>query len=444
MAAANGPGQPAKAIEHSWATVEELCDRYLGARPAEQTLQILKTVEMQRPEVRDFTERGFRLMAISKFDARDISPVVAQFFAVLAPAILPGAWGGIVPPVTVAGRHRRIDAYLKKCPWAKFAPESVLLDVGCGFPPQTAIDAAESFPDWNIVGVDPAFEDFLVYDENGNYASVDRGGRVRYFQTVRAEDFFKLYADRNATVQRFAQVFAKLLPRLPRDDGSISTVQEDGMKLVRHPLRQYERANLKFVQGGFGSRDVPQADVVRAFNVLLYYGADFRRAAEEWTTTVLRTGGIFICGRDDAATLNAHYSVYRKEGGRLVEKEFAFGVELVRQPAWYALHDGDRETWRLAELIGVLRADREFLHDYDARLDALLGEHKISIRDANGCLINHPEMAEPAKRLPSYLAINDAIQAEFTDRAVVALTRAGVNAWRNVVGHVAVSPRCSL
>jgi SAM-dependent methyltransferase len=423
----------------AWSTVEELCDRYLGGRPSEQTLQVLKAVEKQRLEVREFVERGFRLMALSKFDARDISPPVAQFFTVLAPAVLPGAWGGMVPPITVQGRHRKIDAYLRSGPWGKFESGTVLLDVGCGFPPQTSIDAADSFPDWQIVGADPAFEGYLIYDENENYALLDGTGRVRYFQAVRAEDFFKLYADRNATVQRFSDAFTALLPSLPPDDGTLASAQQNGMRLVRHPLKQYERQNLKFIQGGFGSADMPQADVVRAFNILLYYDAEFRRKAEEWAAKILRPGGIFICGRDDAASINAHYTVFRNEEGRLVEKEFAFGVELVRQPGWYALHDGERETWRLAELIGALRSDKEFLRGYDERLDALLAENKISVRDANGRLINHPEESDMAKRLPAYLAITETMEAEFTEKAVSALQRTGLNAWRNSVGHVAVS-----
>jgi SAM-dependent methyltransferase len=437
-------GVAAKAGE-PWTTVEELCDRYLaGGRPSEQALKVLKTVEQQRPEVREFTERGFRLMSISKFDARDISPVVARFFAVLAPAILPGAWGGMVPPITIPGRHKKIDEYLRKTAWAKLEAGTVLLDVGCGFPPQTAMDAAEAFPDWQVVGVDPAFEDYLVYDGNGNYASIsrtdERSGRVRYFQPA-PQNFLALFADRNATIRKFEETFARLLSELPEDDGALATVERDGMRLVRHPMKQYERPNLKFVQAGFGSEDVPRADVARAFNVLLYYDADFRRMAEEWAAKIVRPGGLFICGRDDAASLNAHYTVYRNENGRMVEKEFAFAVDLVRQPAWYAVQEGDRETWRLAELIGVLRSDREFLRDYDARLDALLAEHKFSLRDENGCLVDHPDAGDPAQRFPSYLAITDAMQKEFTDRAVVVLTQAGVNAWQNPVGHVAVTPK---
>jgi hypothetical protein len=431
-------GGTGTAERERWNSVEELCDRYLGGRPSEAVLQVLKNAEQQRPEVRDFVERAFRLMALSKFDPRDLAPAVARFFVVLAPSILPGAWGGRVPPITLPGRHKKIDAYLRSNQWMKFEPGTVLLDVGCGFPPQTSIDAAEAFPEWRIVGVDPAFERYLLHDERGNYAILDPNGAVQYFQATRPEEFLRLYSDRNATIQRFSEAFGQLLPILPADNGTLSTAEHGGMGLIRHPLSAYERPNLKFVQGGFGSSDLPQAEVVRSFNVLIYYDADFRRKAEEWVAQVLRPGGLFVCGRDDGASLNAHYSVYRSEGGRLVEKEFAFGVEMVRHSAWFALHDGERETWRLAELLGILRSDRAFLHDHDARLDALLAENGIAVRDGNGYLAEPPAPIDPTRAFPAYEAIARAIEAEFADRAVSVLQRAGLNAWRNPVGHIAV------
>ncbi len=48
-------------------------------------------------------------------------------------------------------------------------------------------------------------------------------------------------------------------------------------------------------------------------------------------------------------------------------------------------------------------------------VDPLLAESKISARDGNGCLINHPEASDPAKRLPEYIAISEAMRAEFTE-----------------------------
>jgi hypothetical protein len=421
-----------------WSKVEELCDRYLGGRPPEVTLQVLRNVEQQRPEVRDFVERAFRLMALSKFHARDFSPFVARFFAVIAPGILPGAWGGIVPPFTLPGRHKKIDAYLRSNEWTACEPGTVLLDVGCGFPPQTSIEVAEAFPEWRVIGLDPTFEEYLLHDERENYACLDRNGTVRYFQATRPDEFLRLYSDRDGTIRHFSQAFEQLLPDLPPDQGTACTAEQGGRRLVRHPLSGYERSNLKFVQGGFGSSGLPEAGVVRSFNVLLYYDAVFRRKAEEWAAEVLKPGGLFVCGRDDAASLNAHYSVYRKEDGRLVQKEFAFGLDTVRYSGWFALHDDERETWRLAELLGILRSDQRFLGDYDDRLDALLAENRLAVRDKSGFLVEPPDPIEAARAFPVYCEILREIEAEFADRAVSVLRRAGLAAWRNPVGHIAV------
>jgi len=105
---------------------------------------------------------------------------------------------------------------------------------------------------------------------------------------------------------------------------------------------------------------------------------------------------------------------------------------------WFALHDGERETWRLAELLGTLRSDREFLRDYDARLDTRLTENRMAVRDENGCLVEPPDPIEAARALPVYHEIVREIEAEFADRAVSVLQRAGLHAWRNPVGHIAV------
>jgi SAM-dependent methyltransferase len=344
----------------------------------------------------------------------------------------------MVPPFTLPGRHRKIDEYLRSNQWASFEPGTVMLDMGCGFPPQTSIDASEAFPQWRIVGVDPTFEEYLLYDERENYACLDRTGNVRYFQATRPDEFLRLYSDRTATIQSFSQAFAQLVRTLPSDDGTLSTAEQSGRRLVRHPMSTYERPNLKFVQGGFGSSGLPEAGIVRSFNVLMYYDADFRREAEEWVARALQPGGLFVCGRDDSDSLNAHYSVYRKEGDRLVEKEFAFGVEMVRHCVWFTLHDGERETWRLAHLLGILRSDREFLRDYDGRLDALLAENRLAIRDEHGHLVEPPNPIEPARAMPLYHQIVRDIEAEFGDRAVAVLQRAGLHAWRNPVGHIAV------
>ncbi len=188
--------------QRQWNTVEELCDRHLGARPSETTAAQGRSAATPRSP--RFPGARVPPHGHLKFDAHDFTPFMARFFTVVAPGILPGAWGGMVPPFTLPGRHKEIDAYLRANPWAKFEPGTVMLDIGCGFPPQTSIEAAEAFPDSQIVAVDPTFEQYLLYDERQNYACLDRNGGLRYFQASRPEEFMRLYADRNATIQNFA------------------------------------------------------------------------------------------------------------------------------------------------------------------------------------------------------------------------------------------------
>ena len=425
-----------------WTTIEELCDRHLGSRPSPAVLPILKSLEHERQEVRDFIARTFQLMELSRFNVKDLSPMMAGGMTVL-PSILPGQWGGMAPPVTQANRHARIDRYLRSNPWTSFGEGTILLDVGCGFPPHTSIDASKSFPDWQIIGADPAFDEYVLYDEDGHYACLNARGQVRYFQPGRGNpaSWMALFRNPEATRRRFSEVFAELAQRLPPDDGHSSIVEHDGKRLMRHPLRSYETSNLKFLQAGIGS-PTPQADIVRSFNVLMYFDGDFRRSADQWVATVLRPGGLFVCGTGGPS--EARYAVYRKEDDCLVEKEFAFGVENVRPFAWVpwmCLHDRERETWRLAEMVAILRSDPQFLRDYNARLDTLLQEHRLLVREGSGFLAIPKDGLDPSQYFAAYGAIVHQMQEQFTDRAVALLGRAGFHAWRNSADHVAVGPR---
>jgi len=163
MQASAGAGRPER---EPWNTVEELCDRHLGGRPSEAVLQLLKKAEPQRPEVRDFLERAFRLMAITKFDPRDLSPAGGTLFCgVWRRGFCPGLGEASCRPSPCRGGTRKSMRICGRIRGRNSSPGTVLLDLGCGFPPQTSVDAADSFPDWQIVGADPAFEPYLLYDE---------------------------------------------------------------------------------------------------------------------------------------------------------------------------------------------------------------------------------------------------------------------------------------
>jgi hypothetical protein len=138
------------AQDTAWTSIEDLCDRTLGSRPSALHVAVQKKAENERPEVKEFLERAFRLMAISNVAPAHMTPSLAWILGVMIPRLLPGAWGNVVPPFTLEDRHKLINAYLEANPWGKFPEGTVLLEMGCGFPPQTALDAARDFPHWHL------------------------------------------------------------------------------------------------------------------------------------------------------------------------------------------------------------------------------------------------------------------------------------------------------
>jgi SAM-dependent methyltransferase len=445
--AAGADGMANSAADHAWTSIEDLFDRTLGSRPSAHNLAIIKKAENERPEVKEFIHRALRLMAIANMPPTNMTPSLAWILGVMIPGLLPGAWGNVVPPFTILDRHKQINAYLAANPWGPFPKDTVLLEMGCGFPPQTAIDAARDFPHWQVIGADLQFDPYVLYDADGNYACMDSEGGVRYFHPNSANpaNFFSLYGDTTATFQRFRAIFTALREKLPTShDGQCVTIEHGGARLMHHPIRTYERPNLTLMQAGLGE-ETPTADIIRVFNVLFYFDAAFRSRAEVWALRTLRPGGLFLCGADGNQTLEARYSVYRKEHGNLVPKEFAFSLDNLRPSAvipWFCLHDDEKETFVLARLLGVLRADQAFCGAYDSRMDELLAESRMLVRQQDGFLAAHPDQLPVSEWQPVYLAMQNKLQQEgFPNLAVSVLKHAGYNAWINPVGHIAVDPR---
>jgi hypothetical protein len=425
-----------------WTSIEQLCDHYLGGRPAPAILQILKPLAEERGEVRDFVRRVVRLMGASQVGARNFSPLAA-FGLTMAKGFLPGAWGGKIPPIPAPGRHKILDDYISANPWRRFERGTVMIDLGCGFPPTTAVETAQRFPDWQIIGADPCFDPYLLYDRDQSYACIDDSGHIRYFQLQPGANV-KTMEDFLRRRERAPELFAQLLPKLPPDNGEMCSAEADGSRLIRWPLKQWESANLKMIQGGIGSDALPTADLLRCFNVLLYYDTKFHREFQNWANSQLREGGLVLVGANSPNTTETYYSVYRKENGSLIEKELAFSVDIVRPLGlmpWFTLHEDNATALRSARLIRRVRSDAEFCAAYDDRLDQLLNQSGLLTRDANGCL------ASPAEPMPfdkmSQIMVTLAGQMDregFTLRAAEALGRQGIRAWRNEVGHVAVDP----
>ncbi len=425
-----------------WTSIEQLCDHYLGGRPAATVLQALKPLAQERSEVRDFTRRVVRLMGIAQVGPRNFSPMAA-FGISMAKEFLPGAWGGKIPPITAPDRHKAIDGYISSNRWRTFGPGTVMIELGCGFPPTTAVDASKRFPDWQIIGADPFFDPYLLYDRDQSYTCFDENGQVRYFQ-LQPTATIKTMVDYQNLRARAPDLFAQLLPKLPPDNGEMCTAEADGAQLIRWPLRQWESGNLKLVQAGIGSPSLPEADLIRCFNVLMYYGTGVLREFETCAASQLHEGGLAIAGANSPNGSEVYYGVYRKEAGQLVEKELAFSVDIIRPLGlmpWFALHDDCGTNLRLAQVVRRIRSDSEFCTAFDNAMDQFLMESGLLIRDAEGCLIS-PPVPLPFDKMSQIMATTgDQLDREgFTMRAAETLGRQGVRAWRNEVGYLAIDP----
>jgi SAM-dependent methyltransferase len=422
--------------------------RYFDGRLSPTVLDLLRGLDTADASAQSFADRAFRLMRAARIDATDVSLLTAWQLGVIVPHVLPSAWGGIIPPITTTGRHKLIDEYILSNPWHRPSGRGVLLDLGCGFPPLTTVDSARRLTGWDVIGADPAFGHYIVYDEVGDYACFSDTTSPRYYQASATDParWNKLHADPAATRARFTALLADLLPLLPNDDPNIAQVAElNGTRVVRHPLRQFEGDNLRFIHGGIGSVGVDGgADVIRCMNVLLYFDRAFRARALDWATTVLKPGGLFICGVNWARSTSSRYSVYQKVGDGLTRREFAFSIDCVRpidMLSWYTLHPDEAEALLLADAIRTLRGDDAFRLRYDTRLDQILAATELCPRGDDGYLGAPGLGLTPAQREERFESIGPMLSAEhIATAAVEALERAGRKAWINCVGHIASQP----
>jgi len=420
---------------------------FFELRLSAEVLDLLKDLPNQNTEVHAFVERMFRFMKQAKFPAEDFSVLLGWAVGFLPSRILPSAWGGLIPPITIEGRHQKIDEYLSINPWRPLGPGSTLLDLGCGFPPRTSVDTSERHPEWRVIGADPSFGRYLLYDEQGNYACFREDQTIRYFQPsgMDLSLWDELFRDPEATMARFGALLKRLLDLHPDGNSDQLRVIEEGpVKLIEHPLKSYERPNLSFIEGGIGKVDVRDLDAVRCFNVLMYFDSTYRKNALQWIGEILKPGGLFICGLNWFKSTNTRYSVYRKESDRLAPREFAFSVENIRSlqiVSWFTMHDDDYETCKLAEVLSVIRSDSGFVRDFDKNMDQLQAENGICPRKEDGYLGGVVEGLTPAELEQSIAIIGVQLDARgFSERAAETLKQAGYNAWRNCVGHIAIAP----
>lgn len=420
-------------------SVPEIVDRwnaaYFDRQLSPAVLTELRGLIGASADAQALADRAFRLMRAARFGPADFSALTAWMLGFSVPRTVPSAWSGMVPPVTMTGRHRKIDEYVAQNPWHQPSGEGVFVDLGCGFPPFTTIDTAQRLSDWRVIGVDPTFGRYLVYDAEGAYASFDSNHQLLYYQAGNYDP------DQATTRARFHSLLDRLLPQL---DGRSEVADEHG-RLLLDPVRRYENDNLSLVAEGIGKYTLDGgADVIRCMNVFMYFDHPFRLNAVEWAASVLRPGGLFICGSNWTDSASSRYTVYRKEGDRLVAREFATSIENVRPielAPWYALHDDNLDNLANAHTVGTIRADPQFRQRFDDRLDALLAKLGVCARDADGYLGGAPQdMPASELSLCSSVLASQLDDEGFVDDAVDVLRQAGRDAWRNHVGHVAMRP----
>ena len=415
---------------------DRLNAEHFDGRLSAPALTALRALEGQPEQVRQFADRACRFMRRARVRTEDFTDVLGWILGTLVPRLLPGAWGGIIPPISASDRHVLINEYLHANSWRPASPGTRALDVGCGFPPVTSVEFAERFPDWAITAADPAIPAAIVYDERGDYASFDAHGNPSYFQAgvFDVGRWDGLLSDPEATRTRFIELREALAARPD---------SRPGARLVADPMAAYRRPNLSFLSGGLDGARGRTFDVIRCFNVLIYYDRAYRERFVETAGSLLGPGGILVCGANWVRTSEAKYGVYRLEDGRMVQKEFAFGVDNIRPLGiipWYVLHEDEPDTNRLVEILGVLRADEAFRAAFDAAYDAALMTRGLYSRTADGYLTFTGLAVPPGDLERLVVEMHDQLVNEgWADRAVRVLRDNGFVAWRNCVGHIAVA-----
>lgn len=426
--------------------MERINKEYFDGALSSAVMDHMEAINEERPEVQSWIERMARQMKAQRFDGKDLNEVLAWVLGGLLAKILPGAWGGRVPPITLEGRHATIDDYLEKNPWRALVSGDRFLDLGCGFPPMTTLDSAKRFPDVQLTGADPSFGRYLVKDPNGDYACFGPDAELIYFQcgSNEGERWNALFLDPEATRDRFRSLLLEVRDRLPGDESTFGSAETQGFEVIENPVLEFASSNLRFEQRGVGSDGLGKYEMARCFNVLCYFDRDFRHHTLEWLGGVLEEGGLFVTGMNWSRSRNARYATYRAEDGILIPKEFAFSVENIRPVeivTWFALHDDDFETATLAELIGTIRADDGFRGDFDARMDDVLASTGYTARLDKGYLGGADEGVDTASFDTISETVGEALEADgYAQRAADVLTTAGYEAWVNCVGHIAVNP----
>ena len=418
--------------------VQDLNRRRFGGRLGAATIERLEALP-DRADARAFLQRAARLMQRAGMPAEDFSAFQAEMFASIAAHLLPGCWGGRVPPITLAGRHARIDQFVRRL----HGETGRLLDIACGFPPLTTIDSNSALRLWDVVGVDRSLPEYFVRDRHGNYCVYDQRGEALYFQPLlpTTESWEALLGDAESSARRFESLLAELMRRRGNGADAPLNVEHDGTTLSVRPVHDYESPNLRFIRSDLESLVTEPADVVRCFNMLMYFDEQFRQRAMNRFADLLRDGGHLVCGTDWAWTTEARYSTYVKRDGAMAPLEFAFSLDNLTPigvATWYTLHADEREANTLAGLCATLRADLDFRSRFAGVNDRLRAKHGLCPRQPDGYFSASLPMENSAAIWIIAGDYSFELGEALADEASRVLARAGHDARVNEIGHVAV------
>lgn len=425
------------------ASFNDLVEQFLGQSLPPPMAEAITLAELPA-DAQALIRRMLAFMKRARFPVTDFNIFLIQMLATMVPGVLPCSWGGRIPPLTVPGRHRKLDVYITAREWPPTRMPPVFVDLGCGFPPVTTVDTARTFPDWKVFGVDRFFAEYVVYDNEGHYACFDTEGRYQYFQPLMTPGGMTLYTDPAATRAHFETLFEELFPRLPGSGNDArETVTRNGHRLVRHQIREFETDNLAFVEADIEKLKLPPAQVIRCMNVLVYFRPPVREKMRRRIGALLGEGGLLIAGTSGFG-IDARYTVYQKEGNAIVPCEFAFGLENLRSwgiMPYFTIRDGDREATLLAKLMGTIRADPSYWPALSNRVDTLLDQKGISRRGPNGFLQPPPEEIPRTEIRDRMAALwRQIVKERFLAGARETLERAGYTAWENAAGDIAIRP----
>lgn len=420
----------------------DLVEKHLGKRlPPEMAEPV--SMSDQPQEAKDFIYRLLQLMKKAGYSATSFSPHLIRWLSTIK-TMLPCAWGGQIPPITMPNRHRKLDAYVKNQDQFNGEKTPVFLDLGCGFPPMTTSDTAKALPHWRVFGVDYSFPDYIVFNEEGHYACFDLNGDFLYFQAMMIPTGRELYQDPKGTRKYFNRLFLRLQKDglSPHKDKS-RIVEKDGCRLIQNHVHDFETDNLSFIKSDICDVDLPPVKVIRGMNVYIYFDPDTRKKMLKQTARFLDDDGIMIVGTN-GLSIQTRYFVYKKNATGLFTHEFAFSPDNMGPISfmpWFTIHENDPEAMALAELSKVIRSNTSFWTDFSNDIDMLLKENEICRRGPDGFFQFPKEEMQFSEYMLKIRSIwNELDNKGYTDGAIGVLKKAGYTAWKNRVGDIAVKP----